>query len=196
MGYLAGISEMNNSMRDSANKVQVTVRPMLRRDADSVLAIEQEAFDCPWMESDFVRVLRQRLCFCMVAERGLDIAGFMIYELQKTRIHVLNFAVAKAYRRQGVGRQMVAELGSLLPMTDGGRIVLEVRERNLSAQLFWKAMDFRAVKVLSQHYDNGETAYRFASCYRSKQLTAARLNAVVDAFNKYVNSITHHRGTP
>jgi ribosomal-protein-alanine N-acetyltransferase len=38
--------------------------------------------------------------------------------------------------------------------------VLEVRETNLAAQLFWRAMGFRATATLRDHYENGETAYR------------------------------------
>ena len=46
----------------------------------------------------------------MVAERGERVLGFMIYELHKTRLHLLNFAVANDARRRGVGSQMVDKL--------------------------------------------------------------------------------------
>ena len=42
----------------------------------------------------------------MVAEHEDRVVGFMIYELHKTRIHVLNFAVDRHYQRRGVGSQM------------------------------------------------------------------------------------------
>jgi len=46
----------------------------------------------------------------MVAEHDEKVVGFMIYELHKTRLHILNFAVAPQYRRLGIGRQMVTKL--------------------------------------------------------------------------------------
>ena len=86
----------------------------------------------------------------MVAEHDDRVVGFMIYELHKTRIHVLNFAVAADYRRRGVGSQMIAKLTAKLSSQRRSRIVLEVRETNLAAQLFFRENGFRAVSVLRE----------------------------------------------
>src|SRR4026208_605858 len=91
-------------------RLAVHIRWMIRRDMDDVLAIEQEGFEFPWSEEDFIRCLRQRNCIGMVAEYDDKVVGFMIYELHKSRLHILNFAVAAAYRRRGVGSQMIAKL--------------------------------------------------------------------------------------
>jgi len=84
----------------------------------------------------------------------------MIYELHKTRLQVLNFAVHPDYRRQGIGRQMVAKLAGKLSSHRRTRIALEVRETALSAQLFFKVQGFRATDLLREHFeDTGEDAY-------------------------------------
>ena len=90
---------------DQKQEVRVHIRWMIRRDMPEVLAIEVESFEFPWLEDDFIRCLRQRNCIGMVAEHEDRVVGFMIYELHKTRIHVLNFAVAKSFRHCGVGSQ-------------------------------------------------------------------------------------------
>ena len=90
--------------------LRVHVRWMIRRDMPEVLAIEGQSFEFPWAEDDFLRQLRQRNCIGMVADHGDEVVGFMIYELHKTRLHVLNFAVAPEHRRRGIGRQMMAKL--------------------------------------------------------------------------------------
>jgi ribosomal-protein-alanine N-acetyltransferase len=133
---------------------------MIRRDMDDALAIECESFEFPWSEDDFTRCLRQRNCIGMVAERDDRIVGFMIYELHKTRLHVLNFAVAREYRRLGVGTLMVHKLTGKLSHQRRSRILLEVRETNLAAQLFFRKCGFRAVSVLRDFYeDTTEDAY-------------------------------------
>ena len=76
----------------------------------------------------------------MVAEHDDQIVGFMIYELHKTRLHVLNFAVARQYRRLGVGTQMLEKLVAKLSHQRRSRILLEVRETNLAAQLFFRKL--------------------------------------------------------
>jgi len=92
--------------------LRVHIRWMIRRDMPEVLQIERHSFDYPWTEDDFFNCLRQRNCIGMVAEHGDRVVGFMIYELHKTRIHVLNFAVAEAHRHCGVGSQMIAKLSA------------------------------------------------------------------------------------
>jgi ribosomal-protein-alanine N-acetyltransferase len=142
------------------SQLRVHIRWMIRRDMPEVLDIERNSFEFPWFEEDFIRCLRQRNCIGMVAEHGERVVGFMIYELHKTRLHILNFAVAAEYRRRGVGQQMIEKLIAKLSSQRRTRITLEVRETNLPAQLFFKSAEFRAVTVLRAYYeDSPEDAY-------------------------------------
>jgi len=152
----------------SETAADVHIRWMIRRDMAEVLDIETESFEFPWSEDDFVRCLRQRNCIGMVAEHDDRVVGFMIYELHKTRLHVLNFAVSSEFRRQGVGSQMALKLASKLSQQRRSRITLEVRETNLAAQLFFRAQRFRAVSVLKDYYeDTTEDAYLMQYRYRA-----------------------------
>jgi len=133
---------------------------MIRRDMSEVLTIEQEAFEFPWSEEDFTRCLRQRNCIGMVAEMADSVVAFMIYELHRTKLHVLNFAVLRSHRRLGIGTRMMDKLVGKLTPDRRGRIVLEVRETNLPAQLFFRSLGFRATTVLKDFYqDSTEDAY-------------------------------------
>lgn len=146
--------------RTDKEQLRVHIRWMIRRDMPEVLQTEQLSFEYPWTEEDFLRCLRQRNCIGMVAEQGEKVVGFMIYELHKSKLHILNFAVHPGYRRQGVGAQMVGKLVSKLSSHRRTRITLEVRETNLAAQLFFARQEFRAVRVLRAFYeDSGEDAF-------------------------------------
>ncbi len=146
----------------------VHIRWMIRRDMVEVLEIENQSFEFPWSEDDFIRCLRQRNCIGMVAEHDERVAGFMIYELQRNRLHILNFAVAPEFRRKGVGQQMVEKLIGKLSSQRRNRILLEVRETNLEAQLFFRDIGFRAISVLRDFYDDTtEDAYLMQYRYRS-----------------------------
>ena len=141
-------------------QTRVHIRWMIRRDMPEVLAIEHASFEYPWCEEEFLRVLRQRNCIGMVAELGERIVGFMIYELHRNKIHVLDFAVHPELRRHGVGRQMVSKLAGKLSSQRRNRIALFVRETNLPAQFFFRIVGFRAAEVVREHYqDTGEDAY-------------------------------------
>ena len=141
-------------------QLRVHIRWMIRRDMPEVLDIERDSFEFPWYEEDFIRCLRQRNCIGMVAEHGERVVGFMIYELHKTRLHILNFAVSADVRRRGVGGQMAEKLISKLSSQRRTRITLEVRETNLAAQLFFQQNGFLATSVLREYYDDSpEDAY-------------------------------------
>lgn len=161
--------------------LRVHIRWMIRRDMPEVLQIEQDSFDFSWCEEDFLRCLRQRNCIGMVAELNEKVVGFMIYELHKSKLHILNFAVHADQRRRGVGSQMILKLISKLSTHRRNRITLEVRETNLASQLFFRRVEFRAVRVIRNHYpDTGEDAY----------LMQHRL-ASADAHEDSVDSVAH-----
>src|SRR5947208_862590 len=146
--------------RAEKEQLRVHIRWMIRRDMPEVLQTETQSFEYSWTEEDFLRCLRQRNCIGMVAEQGEKVVGFMIYELHKNKLHILNFAVHPGCRRYGVGTQMVAKLISKLSSHRRTRITLEIRETNLCAQLFFRSQGFKAVRVLRSYYDDsGEDAF-------------------------------------
>lgn len=136
------------------------IRWMIRRDMPEVLRIEQDGFEWPWTEEDFLRCLRERNVIGMSAEHKDEVVGYMVYELHPRRLHIMNLAVHPDYRRQGVGRQMVAKLVGKLRDHRRTAVTVDVRETNLAAQLFFRRLYFRARKVLRGYFeDTGEDAY-------------------------------------
>lgn len=147
-----------------ATKTETLVRWMISTDFGRVLDIEHRAFDQPWTEEDFTKVLMQRNCIGMVTVLESDptsgpIFGYMIYELHKTSLRLLNFAVDFEHRRQGIGRGMVEKLKRKLTDNRRNKITLEVRESNVEAQLFFRSTGFLATSVVWGRFANGEDAY-------------------------------------
>jgi ribosomal-protein-alanine N-acetyltransferase len=154
-----------NSNLPTTDASRTQIRWLIRRDMDEVLSIERASFQFPWTEEEFLCCLRQRNCIGTVAELDHRIVGFMIYELHKSMLRILNFAVAPDARRSGIGRQMVQRLIDKLSQQRRREIVLEVRETNVPAQLFFSNNGFRAITVLRKHYDDTcEDAYYMRYC--------------------------------
>lgn len=135
------------------------IRWMIRKDMPAVYEIERASFDDPWTEDEFLKSLRLRNCIGMVAEHGEQVVGFMIYELFKDRIHLLNFAVHPDRRRAGCGAAMMERLkGKLFERRNA--IVLEIRETNLAGQQFFRHMKVHATGIVSEFFSNGEDAFK------------------------------------
>jgi len=139
----------------------IHIRWLIRRDMPDVLVIENESYSEPWTEEEFIHELRQRNQIGMVAEVDGQVVGFMLYELRKTSLYLINIAVHPCARRQGVARAMIEKLRSKLSPDQRSLLLADIRESNLLGQLFFRGVGMRAVKVMRKHYDNGEDAYVF-----------------------------------
>ena len=158
-------------MPATVNKLPVALRWMLSRDTPEIMGIEDAQFQWPWTEQDLLSCLRRKNCIGLVAEinepetkRHGAIAGFLVYELAKGELGIVNMAVHAACERQGVGTELIGRLFTLLSPQKGRRkkIVAEVRETNVEAQLFFKALGFKAVAVIDSPYiENDEDGIAF-----------------------------------
>ncbi len=129
------------------------IRWMIRTDMPTVYAIEKASFEFPWTEEEFIRCLRQRDVIGMVAEIDEQVVGFMCYALAKQRLELLSIAVHPEHRWKGIGATMVRKIVSKLAYQRRDRIVVRVRETNLSALNFFKSCGFLATNIERQAYE-------------------------------------------
>src|SRR5258708_35757209 len=106
------------------NPEDIVIRRMRRSDMPSVLPIETDSFDVNWTEEDFEAALRQPNWFARVAAHEEQVIGYMIYELQKRNLVVLNLAVNRVFRRRGIGARMIEKLIEV--MSKQGRRAIRV----------------------------------------------------------------------
>jgi ribosomal-protein-alanine N-acetyltransferase len=138
----------------------VSFRMMSTRDMDDVMRIEHQCFPIPWHLRDFNLTIKCRNTEGLVAVVHGEVVGYCVYQLFKKRLHIINFAVAPEFWRHGIGRVMAEKIVGKLHPDRRTHATAEVRETNLQAQLFWKAMGFRWVGTLKENYD-----YTDEDCY-------------------------------
>ncbi len=157
---------------------------MIRKHFPEVLGIEQDCFGkFAWPEREFADTLSSRGCigFVAICEKSNAVVGYMVYESCKDKLKLLNLAVDPAHFRHGIGRSLIAKLTGKLTANRRTRISTVVRETNLAAQLFLRAVGFRAqVPILKGHYDDTrDDAYRFV--YRHGQANLPNRESVAHA---------------
>ena len=136
------------------------VRWLIRRDMDEVMKIEKRSFDHPWTEEEFMMHIRERNTIGAVIEDNTQIIGYMVYELHKGKLNLLNLAVKPIERRSGYGRQMVQRLIDKLEQQRRTTIECTISDNNLNAQLFLQSCGFKACRVIKDAW-NGSDAYLF-----------------------------------
>ena len=132
------------------------IRWLIRRDMPEVLEIERASFEFPWSETDFLRVLRQRECIGMVAQRDDRVVGFMTYALRPREIHLLNFAIHPKHRRSGVGQALIEKLAAKLTPQRRSTIRGIVRETNLPALLYFQSMGFVSSGLIKSAFPDSD----------------------------------------
>ena len=176
-------------MNLSADKIKPensSVRWMIRRDMQDVLSIIKQSFKNPIFEDELTEYLRSRNIVGQVIELSRSrrartskkIIGFMLYELKKYDIAIIFLAIDPDYRRSGLGAKMVNKLIlKLYPVGRKVEISVDVRETNLSAQLFFKKLGFKAVLVDKNYFsDTEEDSYLMT--YFSGEKTQKQTNRI------------------
>lgn len=138
---------------------ELRLRWMIRRDLPEILEIENASFEFPWRKKDFFRVMSTNSCG-MVIELDDIVVGYIIYQLRRSSIHISKLCIARRWRSRRFGEAMIAWLKNKLDPPLRRRIVIEVPETNLNAQLFFRAMGFRCVAIMRGYYkESDDDAY-------------------------------------
>ena len=143
---------------------------MIRPDVLAVYAIERMSFNHPWTVGDFIRCGRERHMISVVAEIADEVVGYMIYDVHKHRLDLLNIAVHPDVRRCGIGQMMIDKIKDRLSKGPRDRVMMEISETNLHGQLFFRAMGFRATRVVRDCFDSGGDAYLMKYMIQDKVL--------------------------
>lgn len=138
-------------------KTDITIALMKKEDVDQVLAIEQASFTMPWSKNLFLSEFRSPLISSLLvaladAPERL-VVGYLVYWLVEDEMHILNIAVAPAFRRAGVSRKLV--LAGLKRALEKGakRALLEVRASNDAAQKLYASFGFAGTALRRDYYD-------------------------------------------
>ena len=144
-------------------QAKLKVRWMTRADLFDVASIERLSFEDPWTKQDFELAIKDASTICLVAVTQDEyVAAFVVYRIyeKQQEVQIMNLAVGElGGRRCGIGTQLVDWVKAKIKT--GDRLLVDIRETNLSGQLFLKANDFKAVRLVRSGYSNGEDSILF-----------------------------------
>lgn len=140
--------------------MRVELRRLETRDLDVVEAIEGESYPTPWSRSMFDAELRKPSSLALGAFTNEGVlAGYAFVSRYVDAWHVMNVAVAHAYRRRGIASALLERLFEITASDSRRGYTLEVRVSNTGAIQLYERLGFEARGIRRGYYtDNREDA--------------------------------------
>jgi ribosomal-protein-alanine N-acetyltransferase len=140
--------------------VNVELRRLESRHLDVVEVIERESYPTPWSRSMFDAELRKPSSLAIGAFTDDDeLAGFAFVSRYVDAWHVMNVAVAHAYRRRGIASTLLQRIFEVTASDPRRGYTLEVRVSNVGAIQLYERLGFEARGIRRGYYtDNREDA--------------------------------------
>ena len=140
--------------------MNLSIRKMTLEDIPAVVALDQTSFSLPWPERSFrYEVAENPAARCWVTEIDQRLAAMLVGWLLVDEIHIATIATHPDFRRQGIGRRLLAH-ALQRAMDEGAQSsFLEVRASNLAAQELYRQFGYEATGLRKRYYkDNDEDA--------------------------------------
>lgn len=127
--------------------------------APDLALIDAESNRPPWVANLFLEESKQSFARIFGARLGGRIIAFVVLHIVEDEAHILNFAVLRSARNQGVGRLLLEYALRECHFAGVRRATLEVRGSNAAAQGLYASCGFQLVAKRERYYsDDGEDA--------------------------------------
>jgi len=142
-------------------KKDIFIRWLESKDYTDVFRIETEGFVNPKTREELEELTKKPQHIAFVIETKKKLVGFLVFQLFKSKLLIIRFAVDQNHWRQGIGTALIDKVKNACT---GERKTIEcyVHENNLRAQLFFsKKCGFTTTKtsIKKDYYPDGD-AYK------------------------------------
>ena len=128
---------------------EITCRLGTVDDIDAIFALNKQLFAESWSKKSFLDVMQAGFDL-YVHEQNNELAGYILSQDILDEVHIMQVAVAPAYRRQGIAKALSHYL---MREKQGYQcILLEVRASNLAAQRLYTQLGFTEIGRRKAYY--------------------------------------------
>ncbi len=138
----------------------VIIRTAVYKDLEDIFRIELESFKIPYPKKYLAVLLVLAGDLFLVAETREGIVGYAAGVLRLNDIgHIVSIAVAKRWRRKGIGTRLIKELEKRFKEKNMRASRLEVRVSNKPAIRLYEKLGYKIIDRIKNYYPDGEDAY-------------------------------------
>jgi [ribosomal protein S18]-alanine N-acetyltransferase len=142
--------------------VNIDLRRLTLADLAAIERIERQSYPTPWSRSMFASELAKTSSICLGAvdtDAGEALVAYLIISRYADAWHVMNVAVQRDYREQGVATKLLNRLFEVTARDDRRGYTLEVRVSNRGAIRLYEKLGFVPRGIRRGYYtDNREDA--------------------------------------
>lgn len=136
-----------------------TILPLAFSDVEKVAILEEECFQSEkWSAALFYDELNDPSKHYVVCKENDIIIGFAGYAQILDEGHIMNIAVSKQFRKEGVATALLQTLLSTGKENGISAFTLEVRVSNYAAKRLYEKNGFHSVGVRKRYYPDKEDA--------------------------------------
>ena len=125
---------------------------------NQIIPIEKESYANPWTEEHFKKDVRNPISLNFLYKKNNKLIGYLFGYLIKDEYHLNKITIKKKYRQKKIGSSLFSCCLSELINKNVRCIQLEVSSLNLTAQKFYKNLNFIKVGVRKNYYSKNEHA--------------------------------------
>ncbi|MCL2219235.1 MAG: ribosomal protein S18-alanine N-acetyltransferase [Chitinispirillia bacterium] len=143
----------------------ITVRPAASDDLEQIYALEQTCSQNPWSRDGLAEELsgdESTFLLLQTPDEG-RIVGFACAHLVCGEMHILDVAIHRDYRNEGLGALLVTRLLAEADAKEAARACLEVRASNTAAIRLYEKCGFMRDGMRDGYYQDGEDAVLMSS---------------------------------
>lgn len=145
------------TIAERAQHKALSFEPLEASDLASVMVIENQAYPFPWTSGNFRDALAAGYNGLKLIDQGAMV-GYLVWMRVLDEAHLLNFTIAPARQRRGLGQFMLDRWRGLMKAEGMVRILLEVRPSNEPAIRLYRRNGFRQIGLRRDYYPAGDQA--------------------------------------
>jgi ribosomal-protein-alanine acetyltransferase len=133
----------------------ISIRPACPADIAALVLLEQASFDQPWSQASLSRDLTNNpLALYLVAENQTgEVVAYVGSHVVGDEAEIMNLAVAPAWRRRGVGRDLLRQLIAAVAARGVESLFLDVSTDNQAARALYGSLGFVPVGCRPGYYE-------------------------------------------
>jgi ribosomal-protein-alanine N-acetyltransferase len=152
-------------MGDSHSSKTLEIRLAKPRDGDNMARMSRRLIEAGlpwwcWTPKRVGKAIRSPDTIGIIANLDSALSGFAMMHFGDENAHLNLLAVEPAYRRRGIGRDMLDWLDESCLVAGIRRISLEVRADNTSAIRFYESLGYKSGERIPRYYCGEEAALR------------------------------------